>query len=180
MNCDSDDPHRTPLWDFSLEVYAQQNVEQECLALQERLGVDVNLLLFFAYSGAVEGVALNEKEIVEVSEFIAGWNEDIVRSLRTARRALKKAPGEIATGVAQLAEKLRAQVKTAELESERIEQCILWRWLQSRTRKQDRRPKALQANLGLFLARFGADAAETAPWLTRAAMSVATRAKGLR
>lgn len=39
-------------WQFSLAVYAAPGVEAECLALQEALGIDVNLLLFFVWLGA--------------------------------------------------------------------------------------------------------------------------------
>ncbi len=39
-------------WDFSLAIYRQPGVPEECLALQERLGADVNLLLLCAYLGA--------------------------------------------------------------------------------------------------------------------------------
>ena len=37
---------------FALKVYASEGVPPACLLLQERAGVDVNLLLFAAYAGA--------------------------------------------------------------------------------------------------------------------------------
>src|SRR6202000_1576818 len=46
-------------WTFSLAVYADPAVQRECLALQDDHGVDVNLLLFCAFVGAVHGVALS-------------------------------------------------------------------------------------------------------------------------
>jgi uncharacterized protein (TIGR02444 family) len=35
-------------WDFSLKVYAAAGVADECILLQDRFGIDVNLLLFCA------------------------------------------------------------------------------------------------------------------------------------
>ena len=51
-------PLDTPLWAFSLAVYGGDGVAEECLDLQERLGLDVNILLFAAFLGAVEAVQL--------------------------------------------------------------------------------------------------------------------------
>ncbi len=36
---------------FSLAVYEQAEVAQECLQLQQAIGIDVNLLLFCAWVG---------------------------------------------------------------------------------------------------------------------------------
>ena len=105
-------PLDTPLWAFSLAVYGGDGVADECLALQERLGLDVNILLFAAYIGAVEGVRLEVSDIAAANAEVAHWQADIVRPLRHARRALKP----------MSAEGLRAQVKAAELEAEKIEQ----------------------------------------------------------
>ena len=35
-----------PFWNYSLALYARAEVAKTCLALQDRLGLDVNLLLF--------------------------------------------------------------------------------------------------------------------------------------
>jgi uncharacterized protein (TIGR02444 family) len=47
-------------WRFSLAVYASDGVARECLALQEALKADVNLLLFCAWMGA-RNVALSRR-----------------------------------------------------------------------------------------------------------------------
>ena len=77
----------TPFWAFSLAVYAADGVAGECLGLQERLGLDVNLLLFAAYSGAVEGVRLEPQDVASAHDAVAEWHAEIVRPMRTARRA---------------------------------------------------------------------------------------------
>ena len=44
-----------PLWDFVTTTYKEPGVEKACLALQSRLGADVNMVMFciwLAYRGA--------------------------------------------------------------------------------------------------------------------------------
>ena len=77
-----------PLWTFSLVVYAEPGVQEECLVLQERHALDVNLLLLCAYAG-VRGVILSEQDIAEAAGTVSSWHADVVRPLRAARRALK-------------------------------------------------------------------------------------------
>ncbi|MGI9492931.1 MAG: TIGR02444 family protein, partial [Geminicoccaceae bacterium] len=36
----------SPFWDYSLSLYGRPGVEQACLELQRRHGLNVNLLLF--------------------------------------------------------------------------------------------------------------------------------------
>ena len=50
-------------WKFSLAVYATPGVAGECLAVQESLGVDVNVLLFCAWLAAARKVALTPGDI---------------------------------------------------------------------------------------------------------------------
>jgi hypothetical protein len=38
-------------WEFSLKVYSTPEVAAECLALQHKFGLDINLLLFVTYVG---------------------------------------------------------------------------------------------------------------------------------
>lgn len=132
-------PLDTPLWTFSLAVYGSDGVADECLDLQERLGLDVNILLFAAFIGAVEGVRLEVADIAAANAEVAHWQDDIVRPLRQVRRALKP----------MSAEGLRAQVKAAELEAEKIEQGLLWQWSRQHLTEQPRtdQNRALSANL---------------------------------
>jgi uncharacterized protein (TIGR02444 family) len=148
---------RTPLWDFAVTTYGGEGVAQECLALQERHGVDVNLLLFGAYAGAVEGVLLMGDDLAAAAEIVGRWHEDVVRKLRAARQALKAwSAGEEIVGLA--AGGVREQVKAMELAAEQIELFMLWTWLRERSAGLGRGDKdmALTANLRAVLARYGA------------------------
>ncbi len=132
-------PLETPLWAFALAVYGGDKVADECLALQERLGLDVNILLFAAFIGAVEAGQLESQDITAASAAVADWQSEIVRPLRQVRRALKP----------MSAEGLRAQIKAAELEAEKIELAMLWQWSRAELagRPRSDRNRALVVNL---------------------------------
>jgi len=155
-----------PLWTFSLVVYAEAGVQEECLALQERLALDVNLLLLCAYAG-VRGVRFSGNDVAAAAGVVAGWHGDVVRPLRTARRALKSIAGDAAAT-------LRTEVKAAELKSEQIEQAMLWAWWRQRPTGAAADPHAaLTANVQRLFDHHGAkdtDPAQAAPNLLRAAL----------
>ncbi|MBP2312021.1 TIGR02444 family protein [Azospirillum soli] len=100
-----------PLWDFSLAVYARPGVPAACLDLQDRRGLDVNVLLFAAWAGAACGVQLSANELARVDSAIADWRAEVVRPLRAVRRRVK---GED--------DAFYARLKATELEAERIQQ----------------------------------------------------------
>jgi uncharacterized protein (TIGR02444 family) len=114
-------------WTFSLAVYADPAVQQECLKLQDDHGVDVNLLLFCAFVGAAHGAVLSEQAVNEAANVSRAWQKDVVGALRAARRTLKRfaaESGPLDTPIAAL----RARVKELELDAERIEQAMLEHW----------------------------------------------------
>ena len=113
-------------WSFSLAVYRGASVQAECLDLQDRHGVNVNLLLFCAYVGAAHGAVLPDAELRAARALVSAWHDEVVGRLRAARRALKPFAAASSPGVS--AAELRSTVKTAELEAERIEQAMLEEW----------------------------------------------------
>ena len=158
-------PLDTPLWAFSLAVYAGDGVADECLELQERLNLDVNLLLFAAFVGAVEGVQLEARDIAAADTAVAGWHGEIVRALRRTRRALKPANADAGNPLREASATLRTQVKAAELEAEKIEQAMLWQWSQARIAARPRgdRNRALAVNLRNVLEYYGVTSGEADP-----------------
>ena len=116
------------LWPFSLAVYQDDAVQKECLDLQDRHGIDVNMLLFCmllfcAFVGAVHGAIISEHDVRDALSLIGAWNANVVRALRQVRRELKlfadPSPIQIAAG------ELRTSVNAAELAAEQIEQAML-------------------------------------------------------
>ncbi|MEX0815659.1 MAG: TIGR02444 family protein [Dongiaceae bacterium] len=108
-------------WDFSLEVYARPGVAPACLGLQDRLGVDVNLLLLCCWAGA-SGRLLSADGLAAALAAARPWQDDAVRPLRALHRRLKA--GVPAVPAARL-EGLRRRLADLELEAERIEQDVI-------------------------------------------------------
>ena len=131
-------------WNFSLAVYRDPAVQQECLELQDRHGIDVNLLLFCAYLGAVHGAPLSAEEVREAAGAVGQWQRDVVTGLRGVRRALKPLAREQAPHAADAAA-LRETIKAMELEAERIEQQMLERWAEGRLAAWPRAKPAVAA-----------------------------------
>ena len=106
-------------WQFSIRVFAAPGVAAECIALQEALGLDVNVLLFCAWLGVSRRVALTAAELEAVTALVRPWHEQVVRPLRQVRLQLK-------TLLAHHAEALRTRVKAVELEAEQTEQAMVF------------------------------------------------------
>ncbi|MFV3076458.1 TIGR02444 family protein [Niveispirillum fermenti] len=135
------------LWPFSLAVYAGPDVAAACLLAQDEHGADVNLLLWAAWLGA-RGHVLTPVELSAARHATAPWRQDVVQPLRALRRRLKSGPAPAPEDAATQA--LRAQVKAAELEAERIQQTVLAR-LPLHRRTDAGWDEALAANLSLLL-----------------------------
>lgn len=113
------DEDPSSLKSFALAVYGQDGVPAACLALQDGLGVDVNVVLFAAFVGAIRGEVLGEADVAAASARVGNWHRDAVVALRTVRRTLKNYPAP-ASGVAAAAE-LRGRLQALEIEAELIE-----------------------------------------------------------
>ena len=136
-----------PFWDFSLKAYDRTGVAEACLALQERYGIDVNLLLFAAWAGHC-GRALSANEMAGVIAAAAAWQVEVVRPLRAVRSWLKQqaeVPEDLGQG-------LRGQVKALELQAEMLEQFLLHQTLTIEPGEPD--PRLAAANMRLYLASF--------------------------
>jgi uncharacterized protein (TIGR02444 family) len=115
-------------WNFSVAVYGKTAVQDECLRLQDQFGLDVNVVLWCAFLGAAHGVTLTRDDILSARQEVRQWQEEIVGTLRTTRRNLKKIETSQAAPFVNATTDFRTKVKAAELESERIEQTILEQW----------------------------------------------------
>ena len=111
-----------PFWEFSLDVYGRPTVADECIALQDRCGVDVNLVLFFIWVAVAGYGRLEEKIIRQCIEDGHQWQTAAVIPIRTVRRDLK---AHIAGIPDDQREMLREQIAHAELEAEHVEQLRL-------------------------------------------------------
>lgn len=116
LNCDN------PFWQFSLTIYAAPDVSGECLALQDTLDIDVNILLFVAWLGRAHKVKLTAGNLLTVEAKVRRWRDTVVRPLRATRRGIKPMP-EMSDAAVKL---LRSDLARAELRAEQIEQAMLF------------------------------------------------------
>ncbi len=108
----------SPFWRFSVAFYRQPGVAQACLELQDRCGVDVNLLLFLLWM-ARAGRSLAGDDVKALDARLSRWRSEVVRPLRDMRRMLKTDPPLLQSAQA---EGFRERVKALELEAERAQQ----------------------------------------------------------
>jgi uncharacterized protein (TIGR02444 family) len=154
-------------WRFSLAVYEPSDVANECLALQEALGLDVNILLFCAWLGN-RSIALSRSDIEAASRIVARWHDSVVRPLRSVRRQIKADYDEFAN--------LRARVKEIELEAEQIEQAMLFAFAKDiqKSRAGTNQRDVIARNINEYIAMMSRDVPPklsqlTVPFLVRAA-----------
>ncbi len=136
-----------PFWNFSLAVYAIEGVAPSCLRLQDRHGLDVNLLLYCCWAGQC-GVTIDAPAMAGILELTAGWTAGVVQPLRAVRRVLK---GGFETMPEAECESLRNAVAKLELEAERIEQNALAAALPPATPTQAAGRAIALANLEIYL-----------------------------
>jgi uncharacterized protein (TIGR02444 family) len=108
----------SPFWRFSLRFYRQPEVADACIDLQDRAGVDVNLLLFLLWH-ALREESISVENIGRLERTIAPWRNTTVIPLRAMRRALKTPPSLVE---ANTVEGYRTRIKAIELEAERLQQ----------------------------------------------------------
>ena len=138
---------KTPFWLFSGTVYGRPGVAEACLDLQDRHGLDVNLLLFCAWAGT-RGRALDGGDLGLLRSASRPWHDEVVAPLRAARRWLKQ---QVAVPE-DLGEAFREEVKGLELQAEMLEQLVLYQELEIPEGGSD--ATAVAANLRLYLTRF--------------------------
>ena len=111
------------LWDYAVILYSQDEVMRAALALQDRAGADVNMLLFCIWAAA-RGRRLTAEEMEAAFSASLRWQTEVVRPLRTARRYLKSP--DLATDL-RLAGELRRGVADSELFAEHMQLLMLER-----------------------------------------------------
>lgn len=139
-------------WAFSLEVYGDEAVAEACIALQDRYGVDVNMLLFALFA-ASRGTVLSSADIERLDRAVGPWRRNVVRPLRRVRRWLKAEPHAADDAVTRL----RSTVLDRELESEAYQQELMERTVAIREGPPDVR--AAEDNLARY-AQFAGLAAD--------------------
>jgi uncharacterized protein (TIGR02444 family) len=112
------------LWDYALALYGEPGVEAACLALQDRAGTDVNLLLFATWLGAT-GRDLGPAGLARARQLVADWQTRLVQPLRVVRRELKPRLAAVDPMLRGPLTATRQQLAEVELALERAELIML-------------------------------------------------------
>jgi uncharacterized protein (TIGR02444 family) len=112
----------TPFWRFSLHFYRQPGVADACIALQDGVGLDVNLLLFVMWLAAARQ-RLSQDDVQKLEDKVCGWRDLTIVPIRNVRRELK---GHATLIEAGKQEAFRNRIKAVELEAERLQQEALF------------------------------------------------------
>ena len=134
------------LWRFSLAFYARPGVSEALIALQDRAGCDVNLILFALWLGVSGRSRLTKEELAIAGRIARPIGADIVEPLRALRRKLSFDPDADV-------QRLREGIKALELAAEKVIQVRLGRTARPGGRGADpaARAAAARANLALYL-----------------------------
>jgi uncharacterized protein (TIGR02444 family) len=108
-------------WSFALALYNAPGVAEACLSLQDRYGLDVNLLLVALFAAARRGQELDGATLATLDTAVAPFRAGVIQPLRAIRRGLKNYQGPQAAAVAML----RAGIKRGELQAEQVQQALL-------------------------------------------------------
>ncbi len=102
----------TDFWSFATAVYKLDGVAETCLALQDKHGVDVVMLLFCLWTALGRG-GCDQGLLSRTADFSRDWNLQVVQPLRAARRWLKTTEGDYG--------ELREAIKADELAAEKCQ-----------------------------------------------------------
>jgi uncharacterized protein (TIGR02444 family) len=114
------EPAVEAFWRFSLAFYGLPGVSRALIALQDREGLDVNLILFALWVGVSGRGRLDRDALMAADCAICEVRTEIVQPLRTLRRKLAESPDADV-------QDLRQGLKALELASEKMVQTRLAR-----------------------------------------------------
>jgi uncharacterized protein (TIGR02444 family) len=126
-------------------------VAAACVALQDRYGLDVNVLLFAAYAAAHHREVTAE-HLADARGLVDEWHRAVVQPLRGVRRLLKSGP---APAPSAATDAVRKAVNEAELDAELIELDMLDGWMDAHLGRHT--PQSVAAALELAVRAYSHD-----------------------
>ena len=114
--------NENPFWTYSYALHESDGVGPACIELQDRHGLDVNLLLYCCWIGASGRSALDAADLEKASGTVQQWQRQVSTPIRDIRRILKTD----SLGVpVELSQAFRKELMAVELASERVAQDAL-------------------------------------------------------
>ena len=137
-----------------MNFYKKPDVQEACYELQDHYGIDTDLLFLCLSVGTSGGGKMTRGNILQAMEAVSGWQEDILRPIRKARRRLeysyKSFPEENT-------ETIQNNLLQAELAAEKIKQLRLAMTVpfeQNPHLSEDKKVEDTTANIFLYLTEF--------------------------
>jgi len=134
-------------WSFTLGLYGKPGVAPALIGLQDRLGLDVNMLLYCCWAGA-DGRLLSRDDLKAVEAVAEPWQSEVVRPLRALRRRLK---GGFGAMPADRVQSYRKRVNELEIEGEHIAQNAMGQQARGERQAGASAAAAVTANLKAYL-----------------------------
>jgi uncharacterized protein (TIGR02444 family) len=134
-------------WSFTLGLYGKPDVAPALIGLQDRLGLDVNMLLYCCWAGA-DGRLLSRDDLKTVEAVAEPWQSEVVRPLRALRRRLK---GGFGAMPADRVQAYRKRVNELEIEGEHIAQNAMGQQARGERQAGAGAAAAVTANLKAYL-----------------------------
>jgi uncharacterized protein (TIGR02444 family) len=118
-----------PFWDYALALYRRGRVEHACLDLQERHGLDINILLLCCWL-ASRGIEAERAWLESAVAAVEPWRTEVIHPLRGVRGWLKAElaaarAGSLPSRWPELSAELRRRALALEIDGERLEQLLL-------------------------------------------------------
>ncbi|MEM5528204.1 TIGR02444 family protein [Gammaproteobacteria bacterium AS21] len=111
-----------PLWEFALDYYANQDIAQCLLALQDRDGYQVNVLIFTIW---LTSKGLKLQKLPTKEQQVGRWHRDISVNIRALRQSVKRESSDNEALALVLASCYR-KLLSAELAVEEVELMLLY------------------------------------------------------
>ena len=89
------------LWRFAYSFYAREGVSPACLTLQDKLDVDVDILLFAIFARVERSILLDADDLAVVDNLVRDWRSEIVQVLRRARTRKRRSQSSSTTATAR-------------------------------------------------------------------------------
>ena len=109
---------RIELWNYSLRFYDNPETEKAFIDAQNRLGADVNLILYLLFR-AQGGLRLDLDDIKNAENAVNSWRSGVIQPLREIRRNLKNYPHSLPK---KDQAKIRREIKDLEIKTEQFQQ----------------------------------------------------------
>ncbi len=133
---------KNPLWTDAIQAYQRENTAEILLHLQDKEGLNVNLLLALGWISQQE-IALDAEHIAMLSSAIKALDESLVQPTRALRRKIREMP--------QIDSSVYDKIKAVELNLEQHVLAILYAEM-TRLKANKASPKKnfLEHNIGLY------------------------------